>query len=225
VTSGEGKRPTAGRISQTVDSPEEEGQGEKRDLREKGERFTILHLGAMNRDRNHPIFWRAISSLIRENEEFAGSVRLSFIGKLDFSVMKSIQDSGLQEIARLEEYLPHNRIAHALQSASLLYLPINRTPGARMIQTGKIFEYLASGRPVVGTGPVDGDAAGILEESGGGRMIGFEDEEGLKRTLLDYFQLFRSDNIPSTRPPAQYSRRNLAGKLAQVMHGLADSSN
>jgi len=190
-----------------------------------GNKFTILHVGAMNRDRNHPVFWNALASLVRENREFAAAVEIRLVGKLDYSVTESIRDAGLQDLTRSETYLPHNRIAQALQSASLLYLPINRTPNARMIQTGKIFEYLASGRPVLGTGPVDGDAAEILAESGAGKMIGFDDADGLKKALLDYFNRYKNDNLPVTSPPPQYARRHLAGKLAQVMDDLADSSN
>ena len=59
-----------------------------------------------------------------------------------------------------------------LQSASILYLPINNTPNAKSIQTGKLFEYLAAGRPILGTGPADGDAAQILKECQAGEMVG-----------------------------------------------------
>jgi glycosyltransferase involved in cell wall biosynthesis len=209
----------------TVPPPGQPVSGEASDHPEAADRFTILHVGAMNGDRNHPVFWKAISSLISEHGEFASRIRLRFIGKLDYSVIDSIRDAGLGDITLTETYLSHNRIPQALRSASILYLPINRTPGAGMIQTGKIFEYLASGRPVLGTGPVDGDAAEILAESSGGTMVGFEDEEGLKKALLDYFTRFLNHNLPTTRPPRQYSRKNLAGKLVQVMNDLANSPN
>ena len=79
---------------------------------------------------------------------------------------------------------------------------------------------MASGRPVVGIGPVDGDAARILEESNAGRMVDFKDEKGLKATLLDYFRKFNDNNLPATRPLLRYSRENLAGRLVQVMSDL-----
>ncbi len=190
-----------------------------------GDRFTILHVGAMNKDRNHPAFWNALASLVSRHPEFARAVELRLIGKLDHSVTESIRAAGLEEITRLETYLPHDRIAVTLRSAALLYLPVNRTPNARMIQTGKIFEYMASGRPVLGTGPVDGDAAAVLAGAGAGKMLDFDDEQGLKEALLDYFTQFRAGSLPVTEPPVQYSRKNLAGRLTQILDNLAESSN
>ena len=190
-----------------------------------GDRFTILHVGAMNKDRNHSAFWNAMATLVSRHQEFARAVELRLIGKLDHSVTESIRAAGLEEITRLETYLPHDRIADTLRSAALLYLPVNRTPNARMIQTGKIFEYMASGRPVLGTGPVDGDAAAVLADAGAGKMLDFDDEQGLKEAILDYFRLFKTGSLPVTEPPVQYSRKNLAGKLAQILDNLAESSN
>ena len=187
-----------------------------------GDRFTILHVGAMNKDRNHPAFWNVLASLVSRHPEFARAVELRLIGKLDYSVTESIRAAGLEEITRLETYLPHDRIAGTLRSAALLYLPVNRTPNARMIQTGKIFEYMASGRPVVGTGPVDGDAAAILADAGAGKMLDFDDEQGLKEAILGYFTQFRAGSLPVTKPPVQYSRKNLAGRLAQILDDLAE---
>ena len=36
---------------------------------------------------------------------------------------------------------------------------------------GKIFEYIASGTPIIGVGPEDGDAAVILNDTGAGIMF------------------------------------------------------
>ena len=84
----------------------------------------------------------------------------------------SSQTNDLQTGLKLTTYLPHDQIIPLLQSASVLYLPINKTPNAKSIQTGKLFEYLAAGRPILGTGPVDGDAAQILKECHAGEMVG-----------------------------------------------------
>ena len=45
-------------------------------------------------------------------------------------------------------YVPHDQVFQLQQSSQLLLLLINNTPNAKGILTGKLFEYLASGRPV-----------------------------------------------------------------------------
>ena len=47
-------------------------------------------------------------------------------------------------------------------SSSVLLLVIAKHPGNRSFLSGKLFEYIAAGKPVLCLGPVDGDAAFIL---------------------------------------------------------------
>ena len=185
--------------------------------------FSIVHVGAMNRDRNHPIFWEAVAELLKEQPGLSSSLVIRLVGKIDLSVHKSIADNGLAGHVEITKYLPHDQIIPLLKSASLLYLPINHTPNAKSIQTGKLFEYLAAGRPILGTGPVDGDAAEILRECKAGEMIGFADKEGVKGVLTRWAQMNKNGNLQvNSTGTDRFSRRNLAaayaGYLEEVTH-------
>ena len=57
--------------------------------------------------------------------------------------------------------------------------------------TGKLFEYLASSRPVLMIDPTDGDAAIILKETGGGFAAEFKDEVIIRQHLEHLFKLFQ----------------------------------
>ncbi len=178
-------------------------------------KFSIVHVGAMNRDRNHPAFWEGIAELVGEDPWLAENLRIKLVGKLDLSVHGSISDNGLGDVVEVTPYLPHDRIIPLLRSASVLYLPINNTPNAKSIQTGKLFEYLAAGRPILGTGPTDGDAAVILKECGAGEMVGFPDKELLKAVLKRWAGLERKGEL-QVEPTGteRYSRRNLTAILS-----------
>ena len=179
--------------------------------------FTITHLGSLNRDRNHDFFWESLDRLNRKNEEFSKKLIVKLIGKVDLSVIRSIEKFNLKNYVQQTEYLPHDQIPRVLKSSFLLYLPINRTPNARLIQTGKIFEYLASGRPILGTGPSDGDASRILKETGAGTMIDFDDLPALEDRLQKYFNDFQSGRSGDYAAPEQYSRLHLTGQLAMIL--------
>lgn len=189
------------------------------------ERFSILHLGAINRDRNHDIFWKALSELIRENARFRSNLSVVLIGKLDVSVLKSIERYQLDQVVIKKAYIPHNRVASYMRIASLLYLPVNNTPNARSIQTGKLFEYLASEKPILGIGPEEGDAAQIIRECRAGQMIPFADAERLKQAIHEYFIQWDNQNL-SISPVNidHYSRRNLTGKMAELLNQLIGES-
>ena len=188
---------------------------------DSGKEFSIVHIGAMNRDRNHPAFWEAISELIKEQPELTSDLMIILVGKLDVSVLRIISQHDLQDRVKIEAYLPHDQISPLLQSASALYLPINNTPNAKMIQTGKLFEYLAAGRPILGMGPDDGVAAHIIEECQAGEMIGFTDKVKLKTILKDWAELNQKGELfiePSGIE--KYSRKNLTVKLVELLDQL-----
>jgi len=179
-------------------------------------KFSIIHVGALNRDRNHLAFWQALESLVDQEPGFASDLEVRLIGKNDISVDTHIASCGLEKYVFKDAYVPHDQIPHVLQAAFLLYLPINNTPKPNSIIPGKIFEYLASGRPVLGTGPVAGDAAAILRRTGSGTMIDFNDQEGIRKALLTFYKQFRKGERKSSAAPASYSRENLTRDLATL---------
>ncbi len=205
------------------------------------QKFSIIHVGAMNRDRNHEAFWNAIAALVRERDDFAGAAEVRLIGKTDISVLSTIQKLGLGDQVVRTEYIEHEQIAGILQSAHLLYLPINRTPKPDFIVTGKIFEYLASGTPILGTGPVDGDSSAILRESGRGIMKDFEDTAGIREELQSHFQSYLDPSLKEKArekekgkekgkekesgqgfSPHIYSREHLTTRLAEIMDEMVE---
>ena len=197
--------------------------GPEEPLAGSGKPFSIVHIGAMNGDRNHPVFWEAITELLAEGEQDLPEIRIKLIGKVDISVRQSIRRGGLEDRVDIIASLPHEKIIPHLKSASILYLPINRTPNARMIQTGKLFEYLAAGRPILGVGPEDGDAAAIIRDCRAGIMTGFDDREGLKARLRQWASAHGAGLLESQVAGTEsYSRRKLSATLARALEEVCD---
>ena len=66
---------------------------------------------------------------------------------------------------------------------------VDPVPFPMKFLTGKMFEYLALKRPILGIGPVDGDAAAILNETGAGKMFDYADEAGIRQFLEERLKL------------------------------------
>ena len=179
--------------------------------------FTIVHVGLLNRDRDHAAFWQALSALCARRSDVAAALRVRFVGKVDHSAREAAAAAGLADRLEVIDYLPHAEVVAHQRRARVLYLPINRTPNAKGIVTGKLFEYLAADRPVLCVGPPDGDAAAILVESGAGVTLDFDDVSGIERWLEARFD----GGAESTgRDVSRYSRRVLTGELARVLESL-----
>ena len=184
-------------------------------------KFSISHIGMMNADRNPKIFWKALRELIDEFDDFGKNLCIKLIGKCDEEVYKSIHDLGLKDYVNFVTYVAHKDVLKFQKSSQLLLLAVNNVPSAKSVITGKVFEYLQSMRPILGIGPVDGDLADILNDTGAGRMIDFDDKESLKKYLINAYQLFKSEGLTGkTMNIERFHRKNLTGELSEILKGL-----
>lgn len=184
--------------------------------------LSIVHVGALNADRNHPVFWKVLAELISQEPELSSRLKVRLVGKTDVSVHKDIALYGLEDRVEIEAYLPHDQIIPLLQSAGILYLSINNTPNAKSIRTGKLFEYLAARRPILGIGPEDGDAAEVIRECQAGEMVGFEDEARLRKVLLEWLKLYKEGALQNLETKTSaYSRKGLTAQYSVLLNEIS----
>ena len=182
--------------------------------------FTLTHIGIIGANRNEHQLWQALHELASESETFRKALKIKLIGQVDQSVVRSIADSNLQEIVEIIPYMPHDQVLQLQQSSQMLLLFINNTPNAKGILTGKLFEYLASGRPILCIGPENGDAARIINETHTGQTVDFDDREKMKETIKKYYQQYVETGLPSNESQEieKYSRKALAGDFASLLN-------
>jgi len=185
--------------------------------------FSIVHLGAINKDRNHLVFWNAIKKLTDENPELKNRLEIKLIGKIDNSVFQLIDDLKLSSYIKHIPYISHNHVFDELMKARLLYLPINNTPNSKGIVTGKVFEYLASQRPILAIGPVDGDVSEILTETGAGSTFEFNDLTGIQIYISNsFFKFINGTDQSFSYQVDLYSRKSLTAKLCKLFEKQFD---
>lgn len=181
-------------------------------------KFTISHIGTMNVARNPAVLWQVCAALKNEIPGFASDLCIQLVGKVDFSILEEIKSLGLSDQLLRIDYVPHHEAIHKQQSSQLLLLLINQAGNAKGILTGKFFEYLASGRPVLGVGPSDGDAAKILSDTRAGEMVDFNDFNKMKAVVSAYYQQYKSGVLEvNAGSVEQYSRKSLTGKLVELL--------
>lgn len=177
-------------------------------------KFSITHIGMMNADRDPQVFWKVLSMLKEEIPGFSDDLQIKLIGKVAPEVRKNLYTYNLTESLMYIDYLPHHEVLRHQSSAQVLLLAVNKVPSAKGIITGKIFEYLQAGRPILAIAPTDGDLAEIIEQTHAGHTVDFEDAITLKKVIAAYYQLYKKDNLyQKTRNIEQYHRKNLSLQL------------
>ena len=186
--------------------------------------FTLTYLGVLSKIQNPEQFWQVLGELVKEDEEFSKKLKIKLIGQIDNSVIRSIEEQGLSGYVALSPYVPHDQVSEVHRSSTLLllFLMPDSKPRAKGLLTGKLFEYMASGRPILCIGPEDGDAAHILKETHTGQTVNFEDKKKMKEVIKDLYQKYLDDGLPTNtnKEIEKYSRRALAGEYAKILNKI-----
>jgi glycosyltransferase involved in cell wall biosynthesis len=180
--------------------------------------FNITHTGLFAADGNPLVLWKVLGELAAGDPAFRDALRLRLVGKVDREILDAIRAAGLE--AHLVALGPQNHAAAVREqrAASVLILPLRNDPEYKPILPGKLFEYLAARRPVLGIGQVDGAMARVLAETGAGITAGWSDEAAMRRFLQEAWSQFREGGVPATTGDiGPYSRRATAHALANLL--------
>lgn len=157
--------------------------------------FLITHIGSINSDRNPKVLWQAMQELIAENPDFKKDLRIQLIGNVHLNVIADVEKAGLTENVSYVSYLPHKEALAALNNSSISLLLLNNTKNVDGIIPGKLFEYMGVGNPILTIGVPSGDTGELIKENGLGAISDFDDVEGAKESVLDFYQLYQSNNL------------------------------
>ena len=188
---------------------------------ELDKKFTLVHIGLVNADRNPKVLLKVISELINENENFGNDFQLVFVGKLAYEVTHNINITKLKSRTKIIDYIPHNKVVEFQKRAQVLLLLVNNVPSSKGIITGKIFEYLQAQRPILAIGPTEGDLAEIISSTNSGSIIGFDDEQSLKIKVLEMYNSYKTNSLKcDSNNVEQYHRKVLTKQLVSVLNEM-----
>ena len=181
-------------------------------------RFTLWYIGNLKANQSPPGLWNALVSLLRDQPSLADDLVLKFTGTLHPQVKASLEENDLMDHVQIEGYVSHHEAIERMQSASVLLFIIPDAPHNRGILTGKLFDYLAAGRPFLSLGPPDGDAARILQRMGAGPMMRPGNTEEIRSRILYLYELWRNNTLKKEAPfperVQEFERTTLTGHLA-----------
>ncbi len=182
------------------------------------EKFTIRHVGVVDELRDPRPAMEAIKELFQSDSELSNHIIIEFIGKVNSSFKTYVQnDLQLSAITRFIDQVPHDKLLELYGSTDLQLLVLAHTAIAPGNLPGKFFEYLASGKPILGIGPVQGDAAQILKQIRVGVIKDRNDTEGIKDELLRYYKDWKNGKDMFTDDIQLYSRYQLTNKLISIL--------
>ncbi|MDP5061981.1 MAG: glycosyltransferase family 4 protein [Maribacter sp.] len=181
-------------------------------------KFTISHIGSLLSGRNPVNLWKVLSELITDNSSFKEALCIQFIGVVSNEILSSIDEMGLKDYIQILGYVSHEKALTYQKSSQVLLLVEIDSQETVGIIPGKLFEYMAAKRPIIGVGPKNWEVGKIVEQTETGYIFEHSDYTTLKNVLLNWFEQFQNNDLQiSSNTIEKYSRRELTRKLVEYI--------
>jgi glycosyltransferase involved in cell wall biosynthesis len=179
------------------------------------DKFVLAHVGTLYELQDPSIALRALAALVVGGAIDADRVEVRMVGNV------WIPDFAPPPGVRVERtgYLEHGRAIAEMRTASVLLLYV---PASSLAPSGKLFEYLASGRPVLCLAREDNLASRLVREWDAGVVADPHDEQAVSDALLALWRRWEDDGLPDQsevrrRALERFSRSATAAQLKGVL--------
>ncbi len=174
--------------------------------------FKLTYVGTISDEYDLSGFIKALEKVKAEIKE---ELKIVFAGNICRRWKQPLMEK-FSDIIQFKGHISHQEAITEMQRADMLLLVIPDITQNEGIITGKIFEYLAASRPVLGIGPKSGDAAIVLDKTRTGQMFSYHDHEAMYRFIMQ-FVLKQKEWFPDQEQIHNFSRKAQTEKLVQLM--------
>ena len=184
-----------------------------------GERFRITHTGSFFGKRDPRPFLQAF-----HDADLDAVAR--FVGDFRATDREWADSLGLGDRLELVDYLPRGEsLRYQRDSEALLLLVPDAGGRGKGVLSGKVFEYLAAGRPILAVVPPDGAAAELIRETGSGVVVPPDDVEAIGAALVGLHARFANGGLASVElaraDEDRLSRRARVEEMAALLEEIA----
>ena len=184
------------------------------------ERFRLTHTGSFFGRRDPRPFLQAL-------HDSGLDVRARFLGDFRDADREWAARLRLGDRLELIPYAPRSASLALQRDSEALLLLIPEADGrGKGVLSGKVFEYIAVGRPILAVVPPDGAAAELIRETGAGVVAAPDDTEGIRAALEALHARWRDGSLPDVELTPEWrdrlSRRTRVEETAAVLRSTLD---
>jgi glycosyltransferase involved in cell wall biosynthesis len=184
-------------------------------------KFHICHCGYFYPNTAFP-FFEVLKDFFNENPDLKGKIQVDLVGYLEKEYEDWIIQNQLGEIIKSWGYREHeSAINFLLKSHLLLHLIGANGDFWKGVVTGKLFEYLASGKPILSLAPPNGEVEMIINQAKSGWVFNPQDHQGIKDKLKEVYQLHAQGKLYLENNWSfiqNFERKKLVEKLSEVFN-------
>lgn len=186
---------------------------------EPANKFLISHVGTIDDLRDPRPFLYAVKALVQETMSFQDQVEVLFVGVVSKKLIAEIEsDAVLNKIVIFKPYVAHHAVFELYRKSAVLLLVLANSVNAIGNVPGKLFEYMASEKPILALGKEDGDSARIIRSGNAGFICDPNDTGGIKIAIQRLFKDYKNPAKKKNESLQKYSRKSLTGDLVKILN-------
>ena len=177
----------------------------------------IVYTGAIYLDEISPVMLLdVIVNLVNKNKIPKNSITIEFYGaRLDY-IKNLSQQSKYLNLIKIKGHVPRPKVLEIQKKADLLLLLASSKEISRGVLSGKIFEYMASGRPILCIGGrADFEISKVLKLTSTGLVIDRYEKKKLENMIYETFNgegIFKNYK-PKTNEILKFSRKRISNNF------------
>ena len=170
-----------------------------------------------------------LKGLVRANrmlgEKNYGLIKLHYFGMEKKYLLNKVKKYKAAKFVMIHDFIDRRQILNILKGADLAVVIVSTRDRYNMFDkgtiSGKIFEILGLGTPILLIGPTDGDAANIVRESRAGRCFSQDDIEGMSKWILE---VYKNSRYLHYTPPYKYSWPYISKLVDAVLNEIVSKN-
>ena len=178
----------------------------------KTDKMRITYAGVFYEDRSPEVFLKAFAHVVKYYPKLKNKIELVFIGVLQSEYRKMIEHFGLKNYVSVLGYLDHKECLKYVVSSDILWLLMKDDKSS----PGKIFEYIASGKKILGLIP-DGYIKKIIQEANGECVSPYDFVEVANKIVELHLQ-FEKNKLHGASQEVidKYDRKQITFELSKI---------
>lgn len=177
--------------------------------------FVIAYTGTIADYYQPQVFIAALKNTVKKFPEVL--IRFRFAGVLADNIRADLDRAGLLPLTEELGYVSHKEAIRVLQSATVLLLVNPVTRDEEMVIPGKLYEYLAAGKPIINITKTGAETAAIIAACRAGKTFNRTQqgllEEYLATLVSDWTQMKNCPLPDNTTAVRQYARGAIVQQL------------
>ncbi|MBI4531760.1 MAG: glycosyltransferase [Candidatus Latescibacteria bacterium] len=192
----------------------------------KTERFVITHTGQFYSSRSPKSFLKAMQKVVRENPEIRGKITIQFVGGPE-NIFPFLRNIGLDDVVTVTlddvvtvtRTVPYRDSLDSMKSSDVLLLIDSGVENGGVFLPSKLIDYLATGKPILGITPKEGESATVIQRLNG-IVVDPGDVDGIAAAVYSLYEKYRTGRLAehfyAKEDTEQYEASTIAKTYAKL---------